>query len=93
MLKYKQIWHGIKPTRWLIKFNLTRTVKQNSFTPNSRIYETLEPQEQVSSETQQHNIIIICSKLVMHMEQAQCDQEKWNKAINHGLTIKAITIE
>ena len=22
MLKYKQIWHGIKPTRWLIKFNL-----------------------------------------------------------------------
>ena len=22
-LKYKQIWHGIKPTRWLIKFNLT----------------------------------------------------------------------
>ena len=25
MLKYKQIWHGIKPTRWLIKFNLTIT--------------------------------------------------------------------
>ena len=24
MLKYKQIWHGIKPTRWLIKFNLTK---------------------------------------------------------------------
>ena len=23
MLNYKQIWHGIKPTRWLIKFNLT----------------------------------------------------------------------
>ena len=23
MLKYKQIWHEIKPTRWLIKFNLT----------------------------------------------------------------------
>ena len=22
MLKYKQIWHGIKLTRWLIKFNL-----------------------------------------------------------------------
>ena len=22
MLKYKKIWHGIKPTRWLIKFNL-----------------------------------------------------------------------
>ena len=21
--KYKQIWYGIKPTRWLIKFNLT----------------------------------------------------------------------
>ena len=27
MLKYKQIWHGIKPTRWLIKFNLTRSRK------------------------------------------------------------------
>ena len=24
MLKYKQIWHRIKPTRWLIKLNLTR---------------------------------------------------------------------
>ena len=23
MLKYKQIWHRIKPIRWLIKFNLT----------------------------------------------------------------------
>ena len=23
MLKYKQIWYGIKPIRWLIKFNLT----------------------------------------------------------------------
>ena len=23
LLNYKQIWHGIKPTRWLIKFNLT----------------------------------------------------------------------
>ena len=23
MLKYKQIWHGIKQIRWLIKFNLT----------------------------------------------------------------------
>ena len=22
MLKYKQIWHGIKPIKWLIKFNL-----------------------------------------------------------------------
>ena len=77
----------------MIKFNLTRTVEQNSLTPNSRIYETPEPQEQVSSETQQHNMIIICRKLVMHMEQAQCDQAKWNKAINHGLTIKAITIE
>ena len=23
MLKYKQIWHEIKPIKWLIKFNLT----------------------------------------------------------------------
>ena len=23
MLKYKQIWYGIKPIRWLNKFNLT----------------------------------------------------------------------
>ena len=23
MLKYKQIWHGIKPIRWVNKFNLT----------------------------------------------------------------------
>ena len=26
MLKYKQIWHGIKPTRWLIKFNLATSI-------------------------------------------------------------------
>ena len=26
MLKYKQIWREIKPTRWLIKFNLTPTI-------------------------------------------------------------------
>ena len=26
MLNYKQIWHGIKPIRWLNKFNLTITL-------------------------------------------------------------------
>ena len=26
MLKYKQIWHGIKPIKWLIKFNLTKSI-------------------------------------------------------------------
>ena len=30
MLKYKQIWHGIKPIRWLIKFNLTKIAEQLS---------------------------------------------------------------
>ena len=29
----------------------------------------------------------------MQMKQAQCDQAKWSKAINHGLTIQAITTE
>ena len=29
MLNYKQIWHGIKPIRWLNKFNLTRTLGSN----------------------------------------------------------------
>ena len=24
MLNYKQIWHGIKPIRWVNKFNLTK---------------------------------------------------------------------
>ena len=54
------------------------TVEQNSLTPNSRIYVALEPLEQISPEKQQHNMIIVCRKLVMHMEQAQCDQAKWN---------------
>ena len=62
-----------------------RTVKQNSLTPNSK--------EQVSPKTQQQNLIIVCRKFVMQMKQAQCDQAKWNKTINHGLTIQAITIE
>ena len=50
------------------------TVEQNSLTPNSRICEALEPQEQVSPEKQQYNMIIVCGKLVMHIERAQCDQ-------------------
>ena len=54
------------------------TVEQNSLTPNSRICVAPEPEKQVSPEKQQHNIIIVCKKLVMHMEQAQCDQAKWN---------------
>jgi len=28
LLKYKQIWHGIKPTRWLIKINLTMCIEE-----------------------------------------------------------------
>ena len=32
MLKYKQIWHGIKPTRWLIKFNLTKLIFPSAIT-------------------------------------------------------------
>ena len=69
------------------------TVEQNSLTPNSRISVALESYEQKFPETQQHNLIIVCRKLVMQMKQAQCDQAKWNKAINHDLIIQAITIE
>ena len=54
-------------------------VEQNSLTPNFRIYEALESYEQVSPKTQQHNLIIICRKLVRHMRQAQCDQVKRNE--------------
>ena len=28
MLNYKQIWHGIKPIRWLNKFNLTDCIRR-----------------------------------------------------------------
>ena len=35
MLKYKQIWHGIKPIRWLIKFNLTELYSMTSLWPFS----------------------------------------------------------
>ena len=69
------------------------TVEQNSLTPNSRSSIALESYEQVSPETQQHDLIIVCRKLVMQMKQAQCDQEKWNKVINHDLTKQTITIE
>ena len=41
MLNYKQIWHGIKPIRWLNKFNLTevknpRAKKANSQKPKQK---------------------------------------------------------
>ena len=38
------------------------TVEQNSLTPNSRICVALESYDQVSHETQQHNMIIVCIK-------------------------------
>ena len=38
------------------------TIEQNSLTPNSRICVTLESYDQVSPETQQHNMIIVCRK-------------------------------
>ena len=31
MLNYKQIWHGIKPIRWLNKFNLTPSLLNHTF--------------------------------------------------------------
>ena len=69
------------------------TIEQNSLTPNFRLCVALDSYEQVFPETQQHNLIIVCRKLLMQMKQAQCDQAKWNKVINQGLTIQAITIE
>ena len=38
MLNYKQIWRGIKPTRWLIKFNLTLAIQNNNHTQEHKIY-------------------------------------------------------
>ena len=35
MLNYKQIWHGIKPIRWLNKFNLTLTSALRALVNNS----------------------------------------------------------
>ena len=43
MLKYKQIWHGIKPTRWLIKFNLT------AFTATAVVNESVSVEENPSN--------------------------------------------
>ena len=37
-------------------------VEQNSLTPNFRICVALESYDQVSPETQQHNMIIVCEK-------------------------------
>ena len=56
------------------------TVEQNSLTPNSRICVALETYEQESPKIQQHDIIIVWrKKLVMHIEQEQCDKAKWNE--------------
>ena len=35
MLNYKQIWHGIKPIRWLNKFNLTQILERHYTKPGS----------------------------------------------------------
>ena len=39
------------------------TVEHNSFTPNSRNYETFESYEHESPETQQYIMIIVCRKI------------------------------
>ena len=39
MLNYKQIWHGIKPIRWLNKFNLT--ISKTAFRTHEGYYEFL----------------------------------------------------
>ena len=38
MLNYKQIWHGIKPTKWLIKINLTVIIYQKLKENKTLIY-------------------------------------------------------
>ena len=43
MLKYKQIWHGIKPIKWLIKFNLTQLLLQLQSMERSQKEPTLTP--------------------------------------------------
>ena len=44
MLNYKQIWHGIKPIRWLNKFNLTDVFVALDVTfPSSRRFLAVEP--------------------------------------------------
>ena len=42
MLKYKQIWYGIKPIRWLIKFNLTIPPASNTDVKISLASENLD---------------------------------------------------
>ena len=37
MLNYKQIWHGIKPIRWLNKFNLTYLIL--FYHPKKQLYQ------------------------------------------------------
>ena len=43
MLNYKQIWHGIKPTKWLIKFNLTVIIYQKLKENKTLIYLSKKP--------------------------------------------------
>ena len=69
-------------------FTLSHTLLLHDSYLNTVFLSALEPWEQVSPEKQQHNMIIVFVKLVIHMEQAQCDQAWWNKAIRHGLTKK-----
>ena len=68
------------------------TIEQNLLTPNSRIYVALEPKNKYLLKPQQYNMIIVCRKLVMHMEQAQCDQARMELSINHDLTKQKITL-
>ena len=62
MLNYKQIWHGIKPIRWLNKFNLTKINFDGAVFPHDKKSGIV-----VVIRDHQGSVIASCSKLV-HQE-------------------------
>ena len=69
------------------------TVEQNSLTPNSRIYVTLESYEQVSPKTQQHNMIIVCRKTCNAYEASTMWSNKMELSNKSWLNQTSITIK
>ena len=57
MLKYKQIWHGIKPIRWLIKFNLTENPQEKEDVAEA----TSQDQESESTWTKSNPLLSLIS--------------------------------
>ena len=88
MLNYKQIWHGIKPIRWLNKFNLTIRPLESPLVnfngdkvyPRGIVTLTVIVGSYPLQVTNQHNFLVVDSPLSYNVIIGQPTLNRWKAA-------------